>query len=114
MLAQSDPPAVLSMNCYALRRTFVTTMVCLFTPARSSSSTHNLCAFSDGNRQRLLNVGLVEAVLSSLDAYGNEPVGLELEDLMIAKTSIGFLLNASMKNGMFYHPNKPALCIYAS
>ncbi|KAG9126173.1 hypothetical protein FRC07_004580 [Ceratobasidium sp. 392] len=50
------------------------------------------------NRQKLLDVGLVQSVLSALDAYGKESLELDLEDLKVAKTSVGFLLNASMKN----------------
>lgn len=114
MRAQSDRHAVLFMNCYALRQIFVTITVCRLTPTRFFGYTHNLCLFSDGNRQKLLDVGLVQAVLSSLDAYGDEPGGLELEDLMIAKTSIGFLLNASMKNGKFHCRIPLVLWIYAS
>lgn len=102
MPVQSGLRAVLFMNCYVLRRTFVMTTVCLFVSAHYLSATDDLRTFSDGNRQKLLDAGLVQAVLSSLDAYGDEPSGLELEDLMVAKTSIGFLLNASMKNGKFY------------
>ncbi|KAG8684963.1 hypothetical protein FRC08_013383, partial [Ceratobasidium sp. 394] len=58
----------------------------------------NLCNDHDGNRQRLLDVGLVQLVLSALDAYGQESLELELDDLKVAKTSVGFLLNTSMKN----------------
>ncbi|KAB5594115.1 hypothetical protein CTheo_2452 [Ceratobasidium theobromae] len=58
----------------------------------------NLCNDNDGNRQRLLDVGLIQLVLATLDTYGQGEPDLELEDLMVAKTAIGFLLNASMKN----------------
>ncbi|KAG8744125.1 hypothetical protein FRC12_014869 [Ceratobasidium sp. 428] len=58
----------------------------------------NLCNDHDGNRQKLLDVGLVQSVLSALDAYGQESLELDLEDIKVAKTSVGFLLNATMKN----------------
>ncbi|QRW00062.1 hypothetical protein RhiJN_28080 [Ceratobasidium sp. AG-Ba] len=58
----------------------------------------NLCNDHDGNRQKLLDVGLVKAVLSALDTYDQQSNELDLDDLKVAKTSVGFLLNASMKN----------------
>ncbi|KAJ1309709.1 hypothetical protein OPQ81_006474 [Rhizoctonia solani] len=58
----------------------------------------NLCNDNDANRQRLLDVGLIQLVLPTLSAYSEEGVELDLEDLRLTKTSIGFLLNVSMKN----------------
>ncbi|CAE6510070.1 unnamed protein product [Rhizoctonia solani] len=58
----------------------------------------NLCNDNDANRQRLLDVGLLQLVLPMLEAYSQEGSELELEDLKLTKISLGFLLNASMKN----------------
>ncbi|KEP53304.1 hypothetical protein V565_033000, partial [Rhizoctonia solani 123E] len=53
----------------------------------------NLCNDNDANRQRLLDVGVVQHLLPMLSAYSQEGIELELEDLKVAKTSLGFLLN---------------------
>ncbi|KAG8733429.1 hypothetical protein FRC11_006316 [Ceratobasidium sp. 423] len=58
----------------------------------------NLCNDNDANRQRLLDAGLLQLVLPTLEAYSQEGLELELEDLKLTKISLGFLLNASMKN----------------
>ncbi|CAE6490110.1 unnamed protein product [Rhizoctonia solani] len=58
----------------------------------------NLCNDNDANRQRLLDVGLIQLLLPTLGAYSQEGIELELEDLKLTKTSLGFLLNVSMKN----------------
>ncbi|CAE6465396.1 unnamed protein product [Rhizoctonia solani] len=58
----------------------------------------NLCNDNDANRQRLLDVGLIQHLLPMLSAYSQEGLELELEDLKVTKTSLGFLLNVSMKN----------------
>ncbi|CAE6421699.1 unnamed protein product [Rhizoctonia solani] len=58
----------------------------------------NLCNDNDENRQRLLDIGLFQLLFPMLSAYSQEGIELELEDLKVTKTSLGFLLNASMKN----------------
>ncbi|CCO33297.1 hypothetical protein BN14_07371 [Rhizoctonia solani AG-1 IB] len=58
----------------------------------------NLCNDNDPNRQRLLDTGLFQLLFPMLSAYSQEGIELELEDLKVTKTSLGFLLNASMKN----------------
>ncbi|CAE6412998.1 unnamed protein product [Rhizoctonia solani] len=58
----------------------------------------NLCNDNDANRQRLMDVGLIQLLLPMLGAYSQEGLELELEDLKVTKTSLGFLLNVSMKN----------------
>ncbi|KAG8862014.1 hypothetical protein FRB96_002457 [Tulasnella sp. 330] len=66
----------------------------------------NLCMDHDGNRQRLLEVGYTESVLSILEAYWEGVSGSSeteasastatLNDLKLVKTAVGVLLNASM------------------
>ncbi|CAE7083088.1 unnamed protein product [Rhizoctonia solani] len=58
----------------------------------------NLCNDNDANRQRLLDAGLLQLLLPMLDAYSQGGLELELEDLKVTKTSLGLLLNISMKN----------------
>jgi hypothetical protein len=49
-----------------------------------------------------------------LNAYSQEGLNLELQDLMVAKTAIGFLLNASMKNSkLVWHPSQAVFMRYA-
>ncbi|KAF8744176.1 small GTPase mediated signal transduction, partial [Rhizoctonia solani] len=49
----------------------------------------NLCNDNDPNRQRLLDVGLLQLLLPMLSAYSQEGIELELEDLKVTKTSLG-------------------------
>ena len=70
-------------------------MVCLyvsqFNPPSSKTST------SDGNRQRLLDAGIITPLLSILQGYVKNTDALRaLPHLRVAKTLIGVLLNLSL------------------
>ena len=61
---------------------------------------------ADENRGHLLNAGFVDAVVQLLENYtllspsgSNGPLALYIPDLKLVKTSIGFLLNASIGFG---------------
>ncbi|KAG8998705.1 hypothetical protein FRB94_005966 [Tulasnella sp. JGI-2019a] len=66
----------------------------------------NLCMDHDDNRQRLLDAGYTDSVLSLLKAYsmdvskvsetGTAAANATLNDLKLVKTAVGALLNASM------------------
>lgn len=61
---------------------------------------------ADENRRHLLNAGFVDAVVQILENYtllsppgASGPLPLSIPDLKVVKTSIGFLLNASIGFG---------------